>query len=126
SKSTHFEHYVPHSKAIQYQLSADILILAINKSVNNKQIVTGKVYEYLAAKRPILCIGPLDGEIALILKDVPNAAIFDYEDIDGVKDFISDVFNKKTSNDLSSNTNEQFSRIALTKQLSELMHSLRN
>ena len=49
--------------------SASILYLPINNTPNAKSIQTGKLFEYLAAGRPILGTGPADGDAAQILKE---------------------------------------------------------
>ena len=52
--------YVPHNKVQQYQRNSQVLLLAINKVPSAKGIITGKIFEYLQAKRPILAIGTED------------------------------------------------------------------
>ena len=62
-----FQDYLPHHAAIEAQQRSQILLLLVNKSGNAKSILTGKFFEYLAAQRPILAIGPKDGEMNEIL-----------------------------------------------------------
>ena len=44
---------LPHSQVVSYQKGASILLLIENQSVLQ---IPGKIFEYLAARRPILCI----------------------------------------------------------------------
>jgi glycosyltransferase involved in cell wall biosynthesis len=111
--------YVTHKEAITYQNTARVLLLIINKTSNNKSILTGKIFEYLASGRPILCIGPNDGDAAAILKDANSGSIYDYEDVQGIKKYLVDAFeiyNKNKSVALSSDI-EKYSRKNLTKKL---------
>jgi len=79
---------LPHNEAIKIQLTSSILILPINNVGNFKGILTGKIYEYIASRRPILAIGPLNGEISSILKETKSGQLFDYKDIEGIYNFI--------------------------------------
>jgi len=59
--------YVEHSQVFKYLNSSDALFLAIPEAKNNEGILTGKLFEYLAANKPIVCIGPPHGDAAAIL-----------------------------------------------------------
>ncbi|MDX5427904.1 MAG: glycosyltransferase, partial [Bacteroidota bacterium] len=59
---------VPHDKVVIYQQSADILLLVIPAIENAKGILTGKIFEYLATRNQIVCLGPEDGDAAAILE----------------------------------------------------------
>jgi glycosyltransferase involved in cell wall biosynthesis len=49
---------VPHREALRIQAEADILLLLLWNDTREKGSFTGKVFEYLGARRPILVIGP--------------------------------------------------------------------
>ncbi len=52
-----------HGEALRYLLSADLLMLFIFKEEDSQAAIPGKVYEYLAAKKPIIAF--CDGQSAL-------------------------------------------------------------
>ncbi len=54
--------YVPHNEVVNYLKGAQMLLLPINDTPNAMGVIPGKLFEYLAAKRPILCIGPVKGD----------------------------------------------------------------
>ena len=85
--------YVDHPKSIEYLLRSDLLLLVIPKVKNNQGILTGKFFEYLASKKPILAIGPTDGDLTGIIQETESGKLFDYSDIDGMKTFLESVFN---------------------------------
>ncbi len=103
-----------------------VLLLAINDSSNSKGILTGKFFEYLAAGRPILAIGPLDGDVAQILKDSEAGVIADYHDTEQMKKIIIQLYEKYLRNDLSVLPKgiEKYSRRNLTGELTEILNKI--
>jgi glycosyltransferase involved in cell wall biosynthesis len=65
--------------------NAGILLLPVNKTPNMDGVVPGKLYEYMAAKRPILVIGPPKGDTAQIITDASAGKIFNYDEIEALK-----------------------------------------
>lgn len=59
--------HLPHQAALAEMVQSELLILLINAYADNQGMLTTKLFEYVAAKTPILCIGPLDGEAAEII-----------------------------------------------------------
>jgi glycosyltransferase involved in cell wall biosynthesis len=80
--------YIPHDEVPAQLNSADLLILMIPKTKNDKSITTGKIFEYLAIKKLILGIGPLDGDAAKIIKQTDSGQFFTADDVDSIKEFI--------------------------------------
>jgi glycosyltransferase involved in cell wall biosynthesis len=59
--------FLPHKEVMLKQRQSQVLLLLINQTHNAGGILTGKFFEYLAAGRPILAIGPTSGDVADIL-----------------------------------------------------------
>ena len=118
--------YLSHSEAIAKQQSSQVLMLLINNSGNAKGILTGKFYEYLAAKRPILAIGPIVGDAADVLKETGAGIMVDFQDDEGTKKALLDYYNryKKRLLNVPSESIERFSRRSLTGELTKLLNSL--
>jgi len=66
SDTIRFLGYLPHARALSYLLSADASLLLVRSG--DRASVTGKVFELLAARRPILAAVEPDGECARILR----------------------------------------------------------
>ena len=62
------EGYVSHHEAIERMQSASVLLFIIPDAPHNRGILTGKLFDYLAAGRPFLSLGPPDGDAARILQ----------------------------------------------------------
>ncbi|MDY0253060.1 MAG: glycosyltransferase family 4 protein [Tenuifilaceae bacterium] len=70
--------YVDHATSVQLMQRSQVLLLLVNNTPNAKGILTGKVFEYLAAKRPILAIGPLGGDVDNLLKETRAGVIANF------------------------------------------------
>ena len=66
---TEFISYVNHGKAIEYMQASDVLMLFIPNVPNNEGILTGKLFEYLAAGRKILLFGPTNGDAMRLINE---------------------------------------------------------
>ena len=115
--------YVEHSKVNSHQVSSQVLLLCINNVPSAKGIITGKIFEYLQAKRPILSIGPEDGDAAIILKNTNAGTIVDFNDKKRLKAIILDLYEKYKAGNLQvdlENIN-QYHRKNITSQLAEVI-----
>lgn len=125
--NTEITPYIPHEEIQEVQQSSQVLLLLINNAPNAKGILTGKLFEYLASGRPILCIGPEDGDAAQILKETNAGITIGFEDKDKMKEVILDYYNKYTENGLPSNDNteiEKYSRRALSGEYGKLLDKI--
>jgi glycosyltransferase involved in cell wall biosynthesis len=113
--------YIPHEAAISQMKGAELLLMAIPDSPDNKGIVTGKFFEYLAAKKPILAIGPLGGEVDIMLQKSKAGKLFAYEETEQMRLFIIELFEQNKKGFVWNETigTEKYTRKNLTKELSE-------
>ncbi|WP_422091989.1 glycosyltransferase family 4 protein [Tenacibaculum ovolyticum] len=127
-KSVEKINYVPHKEVQQYQRNSQVLLLAVNNVPSAKGIITGKIFEYLQAKRPILAIGPEDGDLAVILKNTNSGTIVDFNDKEAIKRTVLSLYKiyKENTLQVSSKDIEQYHRKELTKQLSVILKQVVN
>lgn len=119
--------HIPHDEVQQAQQSSQVLLLLINNTPNAKGILTGKLFEYLSSGRPILCIGPEDGDAARILKETHAGQTVSFEDKEKMKEVIKDLYQRYLENDLPDNTStevEHYSRRALTEGFANLLNKI--
>jgi glycosyltransferase involved in cell wall biosynthesis len=111
--------YLPHKEVIQLQKTSQLLLLVVNNVPSAKGIITGKIFEYLHARRPVLAIAPEDGDLAEIIKTTNSGEIVNFDDKDLLRSVILDFFKRYKKGDLkvSSDNIEQFHRKNLTKKL---------
>mgnify|MGYP002625337201 CR=1 FL=1 len=126
--------YLDHDSAVREQKSASVLLLPLRNDPEYAIILPGKLFEYLAARRPILGIGQTDGAMAEVLRETAAGEMFNWDDAEAVRRFLSarweeyraggdssDPFHgiPSTSGDIS-----PYTRRSTAKALSELLDSL--
>ena len=121
-----FISYLPHQEVIQYTSQSSVLLLPLNNTPNAGDILTGKLFEYLAAGRPILCIGPPGGDCAKILSETGNGIVIDFADKEGMKKAILSYYNSFKTNSLMTAGRgvDKYSRKELTKSLAQILDKL--
>jgi glycosyltransferase involved in cell wall biosynthesis len=119
---TEFISYVPHPEAIKLMAESSLLLLIIPDAVKNEAITPGKVFEYIAAGKPVLYIGPHDGDAADILKLCDQKGIFNGQNPDEIVDFILGTM--RSGNAGSLNKHPEYSRKVLTQKLGEILKGL--
>ena len=118
SQNVEFIPYVNHSEAINYMTNATILLLIIPKIENNKGILTGKLFEYIASCKPILNIGPKDGDAAEILKENAISITLNQNEKEEMLNFI---LNTPKNSKVQTISESRFSRRNLTYRVSKLI-----
>lgn len=115
--------YMPHDEVVKCQQQSEVLLLIINNTPNAKMILTGKFFEYLAARRPILCLGPADGDAAAILAETQAGLLAGFGDVSAMKDHILSLYNDYVSGSLGTKSVniELYSRKELTGKLAKLL-----
>lgn len=117
--------YIPHNQVIEEQQKSDVLLLFVNNTPNAKGIMTGKLFEYIASGRPILSIGPENGDSARILNETQSGVTVDFNDKEKMKSVIRDFVEKYNDNQLITRHNEmveKYSRRNLTKDFVKLLN----
>ncbi len=120
--------FIPHEEALVTLSESHLLLLLINKSVNAKGVITGKFFEYLVTGRPVLLIGPLDGDAAAILKDTGGGLAVDYSDESRMRGYIDHLFDLylKGEDILYKGNIHSYSRKSLTAKLAGLLDQIIN
>src|SRR3954449_1451633 len=78
--------YVPRRESLRLQRDSDALLLLIPEAGGRgRGVLSGKVFEYLAAERPILAIVPPDGAAAQLIRDADVGVVAAPEDEGGIR-----------------------------------------
>jgi glycosyltransferase involved in cell wall biosynthesis len=127
-KNVTFNDYVKHHEATQIMSNSDLLLFVVPKAENNKLIITGKLFEYLATRNPILSIGPVDGNASSIINEAERDKMLDYGNVQAIKNTIKkyiDIWHQEPKK-FKHNDDDimNYSRKVLTKKLAEIFNRL--
>jgi glycosyltransferase involved in cell wall biosynthesis len=130
-KNVTFMSYIPHEQVGQEHRKSTVLLLVLmpDTEIRAKGLLTGKLFEYLASGRPILCIGPEDGDAARILKETGAGQTANFGDKEKTKKIIKEYYQYYLEKGLSSQTNnniEKYSRKALAEKYGKLLDNVLN
>ncbi len=117
--------YLSHASAIRAMQASDILLLVTNESHNARGHIPGKLFEYLAAGKPILAVGDPEGDTAKILKETGAGRCYRFGDLDPIK---GEVLKRYNDNKKGSSFNprgvDQYSRRTLAMKLAIKLQDL--
>lgn len=121
--NTELKGYVSHKEALKIQRESQILLLVEINSRETTGILPGKLYEYMAARRPILAVGPSDWDASAIITETKSGVFFDYFSETHLKNVILEWFDAFQNNSLNLDSTglEKYSRRELTGELSKLL-----
>lgn len=118
--------YLPHSEVVKLMAQSPILLLALNNTPNNAGVLSGKLFEYLAAKRPIFGIGLPNADAADILKSTQAGTMVHFDDYEGTKQAVLNLYQKFKSHQLSINSSsiDKYSRENCAKDYVNLLNEI--
>ncbi|MBE6239035.1 MAG: glycosyltransferase family 4 protein [Bacteroidales bacterium] len=114
--------YQPHEVAVDEQRKASLLILPLRKEPEYKAVLPGKLFEYIASRRPVLGIGQPDGAMAMIMDSTKTGTVLDWNDREAVGRFIDRCWCDHCKGTLTVEGADisQFTRRNLTRRMAEL------
>jgi glycosyltransferase involved in cell wall biosynthesis len=113
--------YISHNDVINEQKKSRVLLLMVNNTPNSRGIITGKVFEYMASNRPILVIGPEDGDLANIIRQTNTGFVTGFDNEIKLEESILKLFKNKENFDSNLKI---YSRENLTKKLSSILDKM--
>lgn len=81
--------FVPHEDAIRAMARSTLLLLVIESFAQAEGMITSKLYEYLASGRPVLGVGPPDGDASALLRTHDAGAMVGWDAVDRAANVIA-------------------------------------
>jgi hypothetical protein len=122
--------YASHRRALELQRDSEALLLLIpDAGGRGKGVLSGKVFEYLAAERPILAVVPPDGAAADLIRATGAGPVVGPTDIDGMERELTAMRDawragKLATSPLTDEWRTKLDRRTRVQELADLVHSL--
>ncbi len=118
--------YQSHEVAVREQRNASVLILPLRKEPEYEAVLPGKLFEYLASRRPILGIGQTDGAMARVVRNTGSGIVYNWDDEEKIRQWIDFSWDEFKNNELLDNASDisMYSRHKLTKRLASLLEEI--
>lgn len=117
---------LPHDEVIPHLQSSPVLLLPLNDTPNISGVVPGKLFEYMGAQRPILCIGKTDGDAARIIKGANAGEVIGFNESEKLKEVVETMFSSFEKDNLivKSADYRKYGRDKLAGEIAEALNSI--
>jgi len=118
--------YLDHREVVKKMQSAASLMLPLRKEPEYKATLPGKLFEYLASRRPIIGVGQKDGAMAAIIAKTAAGDVFDWNDEEQMVRWFTEKFRLFEEGKLENNKSDisEYSRKCLAGAYAVLLDSL--
>ena len=118
--------YQSHEVAVREQRNASVLILPLRKEPEYEAVLPGKLFEYLASRRPILGIGQTDGAMAQVVRNTGSGIVYDWNEEQKIRRWVDFSWEEFKNHELLDNATDisMYSRRRLTKRLASLLEEI--
>jgi glycosyltransferase involved in cell wall biosynthesis len=119
---------VTRRRSLELQRDSEALLLLIPESGGRgRGVLTGKIFEYLAAERPILAAVPPDGAAARLLHDTGAGVVVPSDDVDALRAALVDLHRRWRAGSLDGTplSEEWRARLSRGRRVEELADVLR-
>jgi glycosyltransferase involved in cell wall biosynthesis len=119
--------YLPHRRALELQRDSEANLLLLPEAAGRGRVVpSGKIFEYLAAERPILAAVPPDGAAAKLVRETGAGIVVAPDDEKAIREALLGLHARWKAGQLSNGylTEEQRRRLSRKTRVEELAELL--
>jgi glycosyltransferase involved in cell wall biosynthesis len=122
--------YVPRRRSLELQRDSEALLLLIPEAGGRgRGVLSGKVFEYLAAERPILAAVPPDGAAAGLIRETNTGVVAPPDDVDALREALASLVARWRAGTLeatrlSAGDRDRVSRAARMEELADVLRSV--
>jgi len=117
---------LPHNEVIPHLQSSQVLLLPLNNTPNIDGVVPGKLFEYLGARRPIICIGKTDGDSARIINEASAGKVLGFDQEAELTQVTKEYFKLYRAGQLNINSSgyRKYGRDLLAGEIAEALEKI--
>lgn len=122
--------YLPRVEALRFQRDSEALLLLVpDAGGRGKGVLSGKVFEYLAAGRPILAVVPPDGAAAELIRETGAGVVVAPDDVNGIRAALAELHARFSNGglpavELSERNRDRLSRRARVEEVADLLREI--
>lgn len=116
--------FLPHRQIRQMMMRSSLLLLLMEPVKTIEWLFTGKVFEYLGARRPILLLGPTRGPLCDLLEESGIGYCAEHDDADRIAEILEQVHQSGPKAAPREEVIQRFDARAQTGLLAELLNEI--
>jgi glycosyltransferase involved in cell wall biosynthesis len=122
--------YLPRRRSLELQRDSEALLLLIPEAAGRgRGVLSGKVFEYLAAERPILAVVPPDGAAAGLIRETGAGVVAAPDDVPAIRAALEGLHERWRAGRLDGaaldpETRRRLARQTRVEELAELLREL--
>jgi len=122
--------YLPRAESLRLQRDSEALLLLVpDAGGRGKGVLSGKVFEYIAAARPILAVVPPDGAAAQLIRETGSGVVVGPDDVDGIRAALVELHSRFANGglpsvELAKRDEDRLSRRARVEEMAALVEEI--
>jgi glycosyltransferase involved in cell wall biosynthesis len=122
--------YLPRAESLRLQRDSEALLLLVpDAGGRGKGVLSGKVFEYIAAARPILAVVPTDGAAAELIRETGSGVVVGPDDVDGIRAALVELHSRFANGglpsvELAKRDEDRLSRRARVEEMAALVEEI--
>lgn len=118
---------VNRTEALQMANNSQVLLLVLNQQDNAEGRVPGKFFEYLGARKPILCLGPKQSDVSAMLTKTKSGHNCAFDDVNQCVNVLTSLYQSYKNNQPfkpSLQAIETYSSKNITGELTKILNEI--
>jgi glycosyltransferase involved in cell wall biosynthesis len=120
--------YLPHRQSLAHLMAADVLLLIVGRGAGSEAVFTGKIFEYLASGKTILCLAD-PGAAADLVREAQAGEVVDPQDMAAIAAQVENLYQQWATGRLNQRQPQaevvkRYDRRTLAMQLATILNEI--